>query len=114
MANPKVLERFRKAKSDLSQKDFAKQIGLSASTYQRVIDGSSPLTIEIIESAAKILKVDYNEIIKEVNEVREPEEMYNTIRRKRQSVLISVELDGTAATLKNCVDLLRRLNAAIA
>jgi transcriptional regulator with XRE-family HTH domain len=109
MANPMILERLRKSKSDWGQKEFALKLNVSISTYRRIIKGEAPLTIQAIQQAAKLLKVDQQEIMEGSMEVEEPAVMYGT----KKKISVSVELDGTSDTLNYYVSLLKRVNEAI-
>lgn len=114
MANPRILERLRKAKTDWSQEEFAKKLGLSKSTYQRLIEGSAPFTIDQAESAAKLLKVSIEEILYDEHQVvSEPDAMLSKLET-RKTVTVSIPLDGTAPTLKYWIEVLKRMNAAMA
>lgn len=111
MANPKVLERYRKARTEWSQKDFADKLGMSLSTYRRMLDDESAFTVEIIQHAAKLFKVDQEELIQESLLVDEPEMKFETPPKK---VSIIIELDGTKKMLEYGLNILKKMNAALA
>lgn len=111
MANPKVLERYRKSRTDWSQKEFADKLGMSLSTYRRMLDDESAFTLEIIQQAAKLFKVDQKDLIQDSLKVEEPEMNFETHPAKKVSIII--ELDGTKKALDFGFDLLRKMNAAL-
>lgn len=111
MANPRVLERYRKSRTDWSQKEFADKLGMSISTYRRMLDDESAFTLEIIQQAAKLLKVDQEELIQGSLLAEEPDMDFELPPKK---VSIVIELDGTKKMLEYGLDLLKRMNAALA
>lgn len=113
MANPRILERYRKSRTEWNQKEFADKLGMSISTYQRMLDNESAFTMEIIQQAARLLKVDEQELI-QGSLVEEPEmNLYNDAPKRSNKVSIIIELDGTKKALDYGFNLLRKMNAAL-
>lgn len=109
MANPKVLERYRKSRTEWSQKEFADKLGMSLSTYRRMLDDESAYTLQVIQHAAKLLKVDQEELIQGSLMMEEPPMNFKALRK----VSIIIELDGTKKALQHGFDLLTKMNAAL-
>src|SRR5687767_12437791 len=118
MANPRVLERLRKSQTDWSQEEFAKKLGLSKTTYQRILTGESAITIELTNAVAKLLKMDSKELFQslqlDADDLDEGVTVQEPPLQIQRSVSVSIQLDGTPATLDYWVSVLRKMNAALA
>lgn len=110
MANPKVLERYRKSRTEWTKKEFADKLGMSVSTYNRMLDNESAFTIDVIQKAARLFKVDQEELLQGSLNVEEPEMIFH---KQREKVSIIIQLDGTKKSLQNGFDLLTKMNAAL-
>jgi transcriptional regulator with XRE-family HTH domain len=111
MANPSNLDRYRKANTELTQKEFAEKLGMSLTSYRRLIEGDdSALTVQVLNNASKILKVPVATLMKgdAASVVLEHEPEY-----AKRKVPVTVELDGTSDTLDYWFGVLRRLNTAL-
>jgi len=116
MANPRVLERLRKSKTDWTQKEFAEKLGLSVSRYKRIISEESDLTVQLIQQVAKLLKMDSEQLTQELMDdvamVHDPLTYYGDIKDTRK-LSISIQLDGTKETLDHWVGILKKVNAIL-
>lgn len=111
MVDPKIMERLRKARTELNQSELAEKLGMSISTYKRLIDGAASFTIETIQKAAKIFKVDEDVITGRKPLFEEPPvEEFRTITR---DTTIMVTLDGSKPTLDSWIRRLEAINKAI-
>ncbi len=115
MATAKIIERLRKGRTELSQRELAAKLDMSLSSYQRMIDGTNPLTLDIIQRAAKFFKVSDEMIMGKVPLYDEPKVVEPVKEEKLSPVTVSiiVQLDGLQSTLEQWVSTLHKINSAI-
>lgn len=109
MANPKILENLRKARTELNQKELAEILGMSSSTYRRMIDEGSPFTMEIIQKASKYFKVSEDVILGRVPLFTEAvdTQLHADVTRHQSLMVV---LDGTKVTLERWIARLTAIN----
>lgn len=112
MADPKILERLRKARTELNQSELAKSLGMSTSTYKRMIDGASPFTIDTIHKASKFFKVSEDVILGRVKLFEEEADAPGPDSFSFTTP-ITVTLDGSKDTLDFWIKRLQAINKAI-
>jgi transcriptional regulator with XRE-family HTH domain len=113
MANPKILERLRKARTELNQSELAEKLGMSTSTYKRMVDGAAPFTMDTIQKASKIFSVSEDVILGRVKsfELQEPEITYASDQDR--DTVVMIKLDGSKSTLDNAIKKLTAINKSI-
>lgn len=109
MANPRILERLRKSRTELSQSELAAKLGMSISTYRRMIEGSAPFTMETIHKASKFFNVEEDVILERVPFFPEPDKKVPT----EETMMIVVTLDGTKKKLDFWIRRLTLINQSL-
>lgn len=114
MDTPKIIERLRKGRTELSQKELAKNLGMSLSTYQRMIDGTSPVTLDAVHKAAKYFNVHEDVILGRTpifneGKVEEPRVQFGI----NLGTMVMVTLDGSQSTLNEWINKLHAINKVL-
>ena len=106
MTNPKELERLRKSRTELTQSELAKKLGMSTSTYRRMLEGSTPITMDTIQRIAVFFKIPEETLIS------------NTIllehdKPSNKELWLTVRLDGSKKTLEYWLERLKKINETL-
>lgn len=111
MATPQEIERLRKSKTDFTQEEFARELGMSKSTYSRIVHGEAEITVNTLRRIAEVTKTDYNELVTTSPPKVEENEIEGFLPA---GTAITVVLDGTTNTLKKWIKRLESINDALA
>jgi transcriptional regulator with XRE-family HTH domain len=112
MTDPKLLERLRKSRTELTQSELAEKLGMSTSTYRRMLEGSTPITMDIVQRVSTFFKIPEATLLQknalfDFNSDAHPEGL------SAKDLWIMVRLDGSKKTLTQWIERLTKINETL-
>lgn len=112
MTDPRLVERLRKARTELTQSELADKLGMSISTYRRMVEGSTPVTIDMVQRIANFFRIPEAMLLNKTSLFDDPATV-DGADYDNPDTWIMVRLDGSQKTLDGWIKKLTRINGTI-